>query len=130
MDIKYYPDKQTIVDVQQVDDPLLMCVSHDGNTILLASADDVGEHIIMIRKFEYAESDLDKFYRVVINQEGADWTFVCPSNYKGIDNKDARILAFYSDGVLAIGKAIKEIGYDCPIEIPKRYRRHFTMLGE
>jgi len=128
--IKCYPEKQSIENAKQIDDPLFMCVSHDGNTVLLAPADVVGCHITMLSKFGYKEPDIDKFYRVVINKGGADWTFICLEDYKGITNAGARIKTFYEDGNIMIANAIKAIGYDCPIEIPKRYRRHLNAMSE
>lgn len=128
MQIKYYPDETTVKAAMQVDDPLLMLVSIDGEEILLSNIDDAVEHLILLRKLNYEDTDIDKFFRVVVNQDGADWTFVCPTNYKNIENKDRRIESFYKDGIDIIAKAVKAIGYEVNIEIPKRYRRHFNML--
>ncbi len=128
MIIKYYPDKIQVNEAMQVNDPLLMLVSYDGNEVLLANIDDAFEHSILLKKLNYPESDIDKFFRAVVNQEGADWTFVCPGDYKNIANKDKRLEVFYRDGIVKIAEAIKAIGYDAPIDIPKRYRRHFNML--
>jgi len=128
MIIKYYPEKNNVNEAMQVNDPLLMLVSYDGNEILLANIDDAFEHHILLKKLNYKETEIDKFYRVVLNQEGADWTFVCPKDYKGISNQEKRIETFYNDGVTQISKAIKTIGYKADIQIPQRYRRHFNML--
>jgi hypothetical protein len=96
----------------------------------LSNIDDAGEHIILIRLTNHRESDLDHFFRVVVNNDGADWTFVCPTKYKNIENKDNRIKEFYNDGIDAISKALKAINYDVEITIPARYRRHFNMLSD
>ena len=130
MQIKYYPNEQTVNEAKQINDPLLMLISYDCKEILLANIDDSVEHHILLKQLGYSEMDIDKYYRVVINQEGADWTFVCPSNYKGITDKNRRIEKFYNDGMKAIEEAIKQIGYNCSIGIPQRYRRHFNMLSE
>lgn len=130
MQIKYYPDKQTVENAMQVNDPLLMLVKHDKSEIIIANIDDVFEHIILLRLMEYPESDIDKYFRVVINHEGADWTFVCPSAYNTIIDKQKRIEQYYNEGITTITEAIISIGYDCEINIPKRYRRHFNMIGE
>lgn len=130
MEIKYYPDQKTVESAIQVDDPLLILVSHDSETIILSNIDDAGEHLILLRLMNYRETELDNFFRIVMNQEGADWTFVCPSKYKNIQNKDVRLKQFYNDGITAIAKAIHVIGYECEINIPPRYRRHFNMLGD
>ncbi|MBI4778392.1 hypothetical protein HY792_05690 [Candidatus Desantisbacteria bacterium] len=92
--------------------------------------DDVVEHNIMLRKMDKSELDIDKYYRVVANGCGADWTFVCPSNYQGITDKIQRISRFYSDGYEAIRVALETLGYSVPIEIPKRYHRHLDMLKD
>ena len=75
------------------------------------------------------ENDLDKYFRIIFDNEGADWTFVCPPDYKGITDKEKRIKQFFNDGVDVISEFLKEIGYDVPIEIPKRYRRHIDYLS-
>jgi hypothetical protein len=128
MIIKYYPDEAHVNEAIRVDDPLLMLVSYDGEEILLANIDDAFEHVILLKKLDYKETDIDKYFRIVLNREGADWTFVCPSNYRGIGDKKKRIETFYSDGIDQISKAIQAIGYDVQIQIPQRYRRHFNML--
>lgn len=107
----------------QIDDPLLMLVSYDGSEMLLSNIDDSFEHIILLRQLNYRDSDIDKFFRVIVNQQGADWTFVCPSNYKSIEDKSIRIQEFFNDGIDQISKALKEIKYEnAQINIPSRYR--------
>lgn len=130
MVIKYYPDETHVTEAMQVNDPLLMMVSYDGQEILLANIDDAVEHHILLKMLGYKETEIDRFFRVVLNQEGADWTFVCPSNYKGISNKEKRIEVFYNEGISQISKAIQTIGYKVDIQIPLRYRRHLNMLKE
>lgn len=127
--IKYYPDRQAVDKAMQEDDPLLILVTYDSKEILISNIDDSFEHIILLKNLGYQERDLDKFFRVIVNREGADWTFVCPSNYKNIVNKEKRIETFYKDGIIAIAKAIQAIGYDAEINIPPRYRRHFNLLS-
>lgn len=130
MEVKYYPNKETVEKAMQADDPLLMLIDYEQKQILLSNIDDSFEHIILLRQLNYRETDIDKFFRVVVNQEGADWTFVCPSDYKRIEDKNRRIETFYSDGIKIITNALKVIGYEnVPINIPNRYRRHFNMLN-
>jgi len=130
MEFKYYPDKLTVQKAMDNDDPLLMMVKFDSSEILLSNIDDAMEHIILLRKLNYNETSIDIFFRVVINKQGADWTFVCPSNYKGIKDRNRRIEIFNNDGIDEISKAIKLIGYMSSINIPDRYRRHFNILSE
>lgn len=127
---KYYPDETHVIGAMRVNDPLLMMVSYDGQEILLANIDDAVEHHILLKMLGYRETEIDRFFRVVINHEGADWTFVCPSTYKGISNKEKRIETFYNDGIVQISKAIQTIGYKAEIQIPQRYRRHLNELKE
>jgi len=128
MRIQFYPDQKKVFEAMQENDPLLMLISYDKSRILVANIDDSFEHHVLLRQLGYSEMDIDKYYRIVINQEGADWTFVCPTEYKGISDKNKRIETFYNDGIEAITEAMHTIGYECEVNIPQRYRRHFDML--
>ncbi len=130
MNIEYFPDKRSVEEAMQVDDPLLMLVCYDRSKTIISNIDDAFEHIILLRKMNYPENDIDKYFRVVVNHDGADWTFVCPTDYKNIYDKDKRLKEFYNDGITAITEALRIIGYPSEINIPKRYGRHFNMLGE
>lgn len=85
---------------------------------------------MLLAKVELSQGDIDKYFRVVLDDEGADWTFVCPPDYKGISDKVRRISEFYKDGFAAISKAMLGIGYLVGINIPRRYRRHLDVLNE
>ncbi|MEW6556002.1 MAG: hypothetical protein AB1349_01455 [Elusimicrobiota bacterium] len=122
MEIVFYPDENKVRETIKENDPVFVLVSFDKNEVLVAPADDVVEHTIMLRKLGRSELDIDKYYRVVVNGTGADWTFVCPSDYKGISDKTRRIEQFYNDGIGAIDLALKKIGYNVEIGIPTRYR--------
>jgi len=76
------------------------------------------------------EIDLDKFYRVVLNRSGADWTFVCPEQYKGITDRVRRIKLFYEEGFDIIQRSLKLLGYDVPLTIPDRCHHHFKEVSE
>ena len=128
--IEYFPDQSRVEAATRDDDPLLMLVSFAGDKILLSHIDDSFEHVILLKNLGYSELEIDKYFRIVLNREGADWTFVCPPNYKNIANRDKRIEQFYNDGVIAITAALNAIGYNVDLDIPKRYRRHFDRLGE
>ena len=65
----------------------------------------------------------------MFDDTAADWTFVCPSNYRGIPDKQRRIAEFYKDGFWCISQALAEIGYFVELRIPKRYRRHFDSMS-
>lgn len=84
--------------------------------------------IIPLRKAVSSDADTDKYFRLVVDHEGADWTFVCPPTYSSVTRKEKQTEGFFKDGTDIIPKALKHLGYDVPIEIPKRYRRHFDMM--
>ena len=128
MNKTYYPNFEAVQQAITHDDPLLLLVSHAGNNIILSSIDDAGEHVILLRLVGHNEMELDNYFRLVVNKDGADWTFVCPNSYKNIEDKSRRIQQFYRDGFSVIPKALNELGYMCGINIPKRYRRHVDML--
>lgn len=124
----YYPDENTVKEAMQADDPLLLLVSHDGSRLIVSPIDEAGEHIILLRLAGFRDTDLDKYFRLVVNKDGADWTFVCPLNYQDIKDKSRRIQQFYKDGFAVIPTALHELGYLVGIDIPRRYRRHIDMM--
>ena len=128
MEKVYYPNQDTVQQAINQDDPLLLLVSHDGSDIILSNIDDAGEHVILLRLTGRNELELDNYFRLVVNKDGADWTFVCPSAYKNIEDKSRRIRQFYKDGFAVIPQALNEIGYMCGINIPKRYQRHIEII--
>jgi hypothetical protein len=130
MDKKYYPDKTAVDAAAQANDPLLVLISFSGDAMLVSNIDDAMEHSVLLKKLGFRETDIDKYFRLVVNKSGADWTFASPSDYKGIKDRNRRIEAFYNDGIVIISSALKEIGYAVPINIPDRYRRHFDVLSE
>lgn len=128
MNITYYPDINTVKQAISIDDPLLVLVSYDGEDVITACIDDCGRHHILLRQTGHKDVELDNYYRIVLNKSGADWTFVCPNNYRNITDKQRRIAEFYKDGFAIIPGALTALGYMVGINIPTRYRRHFDML--
>lgn len=129
MEFIYYPNKENFQTVADNDEPLLVLVSFDGNRIIASHIDEAVEHHILLRKVGFKDTDIDKYFRLVVNRDGADWTFVCPESYSRVIRKDKKIEEFFKDGMKIIPAALKQIGYDVPIEIPKRYRRHFDLMN-
>ena len=125
-----YPDEATLDAYLAKKEPLLIAVSFDGETVLISRLDDSFEHHILLRHFGIKQTDIDKYFRIVVDEDTADWTFVCPPDYKGITDRKRRITAFYNDGITAISRVLADIGYYSDIRIPKRYRRHFEALGD
>lgn len=130
MNIIKYPSEEAVRDAMAADEPLLVLISFDGNTAIMSQIDEAMEHHILLMKAGFKDTDIDKFFRIVLDKSGADWTFVCPPNYKGIQFKDKRIEAFYKDGFAVISDFLHSIGYLVGIDIPKRYRRHLDVLSE
>lgn len=125
MQIIKYPDGQHILDAVKSDEPLLVLISFDGKKVILSQIDDAVEHHILLEKTGHDSKDIDKYFRLVLDGEGADWTFVCPPDYKNIPDKTRRIKQFYKDGFYIISDVLQELGFIVGINIPKRYRRHF-----
>ena len=130
MNIIYYPDKENVTAAMEQDEPLLVLISFDGEQVITSQIDEAVEHHILLRKVDLPDTDIDKYFRLVLDRSGADWTFVCPPDYSKVTRKDKRIEQFFKDGMTIIPKALKSLGYDVPVEIPKRYRRHFDMMGD
>lgn len=129
MNIIKYPNEQDFDDAVNADEPLLALISYDGETIIAGQIDEAVEHHILLRKVSIPDTDIDKYFRVVVDHSGADWTFVCPESYSSITRKDKRIESFFKDGMRIIPQALEAIGYDVPVTIPKRYRRHFDIMN-
>lgn len=130
MELIKYPNEKTVDDAMSNDEPMLAVISFDGKMAVLSQIDETVEHHILLMKAVFRDTDIDKFFRIVFDREGADWTFVCPPDYSNITFKERRIRKFYNDGVRVITEFLKEIGYNTEIEIPKRYRRHLDMLSD
>lgn len=130
MNIIKYPSEEAVHAAMAKDEPMLAAISFDGTTAVMSEIDEAVEHHILLMKAGFSDTDIDKFFRIVFDRDGADWTFICPPNYKGIPFKDKRIERFYKDGFSVISEFLHEIGYLVGIDIPKRYRRHLDMLGD
>ena len=130
MNIIYYPDKDNVTDAISRDEPLLVLVSFDGERLIVSQIDEAVEHHILLRKAGFSDTDIDKYFPIVLGKSGADWRFVCPPDYSSVTRKGKRIEEFFKDGMRIIPKALQQLGYDVPVEIPKRYRRHFDMMGD
>lgn len=129
MEIVYYPNENDFSEAVKADEPLLVLVSFDGNQIIASQIDDAVEHHILLKKAGFPDTDIDKYFRLVVEKSGADWTFVCPESYSSVTREDKKIEEFFKDGMRIIPTALKRIGYDVSIEIPKRYRRHFDLMN-
>ena len=129
MTIIKYPSEEAVNQAIQKDEPLLVLISYNEERVIMSSVDDAPEHHILLKLAGLSELDIDQYFRIVLDKSGADWTFVCPPDYKGITNKQYRLSQFYKDGFTAISHALSELGYLVVINIPTRYQRYFDMLG-
>ncbi len=130
MNIIKFPSAESVNKAVSADEPLLAVISFDGKNAVLSQIDEAVEHHILLMKSGFKETDIDKFFRIVLDKSGADWTFVCPPDYKNIPYKDKRIEAFYKDGFAVISDFLHSVGYLVGINIPKRYRRHFDIMSD
>jgi len=129
MNIIKYPSEEDVNKAIADDEPMLAVISFDGKTAVVSQIDEAMEHHILLMKAGYKDTDIDNFFRIVLDKSGADWTFICPPDYKNIPFKDKRIEAFYKDGFAVISDFLHSIGYLVGIDIPKRYRRHFDAMN-
>lgn len=128
MEITLINENETVENAIRNDEPLMAVISFDGSKAYVSHLDDGVEHHILLRKVGYQGTEIDEFFRIIFDRDGADWTFICPATYKGIPYKSRRIKAFYRDGIGAISEFLAEMGYFCDIKIPKRYKRHFDIM--
>lgn len=129
------PSDEAVNKAMAADEPLLILISFDGKTAIMSQVDEAVEHHILLMDVGYKDTDIYKFFRIVLDRSGADWTFVCPSDYKNIQSNDKRIddkriETFYKDGFSVIPDFLYSIGYFVGINIPKRYSRHLNTLGD
>ncbi len=131
MTYKKYPDEQTVNGYINKKEPLIIAIPFDeSKPVLMSLLDDSFEHHILLAHFGEKQTDIDKYYRIVVDNETAEWTFVCPTDYCGIKDRQKRITRFYNDGFAAISCVLSDIGYFSDIKIPRRYRRHFDAMGD
>ena len=124
-----YPSDEAVNKAIAEDEPLLALISFDGKTAIISQIDEAMEHHILLMKAGYKDTDIAKFFRIDLDKSGADWTFVCPPDYKRIQFNDKRIEAFYKDGFAVISEFLHSIGYLVGISIPKRYSRHLNTFN-
>jgi len=131
MNIIYFPDENSVKTAMEKDEPLIMLIATDESESIVSELDEGFEHYILLRRAGRSDNDLDKYFRIILDHESAEWTFVCPSDYCGITRKEKRIERFFKDGMAVIPKALELIGYSgANITIPRRYRRHFDIMNE
>jgi len=126
----YYRNEEYVNKAIEENEPLLVLISFDGSEMIIGELSESVEHNILLKKVGKSELDIDKYFRIVVDGNGADWTFVCPPNYKSIADKTHRIANFYKDGFSIISSGLLELGLCVGINIPIRYARHVKYLKE
>jgi len=129
MNIIKYPSETDVNNAVNRKEPLLILISFDGERVIMSHIDEAVEHHILLLKAGFSDKDIDKYFRLVLDSDGADWTFVCPPDYKSISDKTRRIRQFYKDGFAVISDVLQELGFIVGINIPRRYRRHFDYMN-
>ncbi len=129
MEYVYYPSKEEVEKYYGTDETMLLLVSFDSEKAVVAPAMETFEHHTLLAQVGIRETEIDRYFRIVFDNAAADWTFVCPSDYRGITDKQKRIAEFYKDGFRCISQALAGIGYFVELRIPKRYRRHFDIMS-
>lgn len=130
MEIIKYNDYASVDEAVKKNEPLMAVIAFDGSKAYVSHLDDCVEHHILLMKNGYKGTEIDQFFRIIFDKDGADWTFICPPDYKNIPYKDKRIRQFYKDGISAISEFLSDFGYLCDIQIPKRYKRHLDAMME
>ena len=130
MQINRYAEHIDLAATLSAGEPMLAVISFDGTQAHMGHVDECLEHHVLLAKLGLSSLDIDKYFRIVFDSSGADWTFICPPDYKGIADRTRRIAAFYRDGFTAISEFMAELGLLVDIRIPTRYRRHIDALRD
>ena len=130
MNVIKYPSEADVNNAVSNKEPLIVLISFDGKTVIMSHIDEAIDYHILLMKAGFSDKDIDRHFRLVLDDEGADWTFVCPPDYKGISDKTRRINQFYKDGFAIISDVLQELGLMVGINIPRRYRRHFDIMND
>jgi len=103
MIINKFKDQIDIDLAMQKGEPMLAVISFDGKNAYSGHIDECVEHNILLNKVGLSEIDIDKYFRIIFSDDGADWTFICPPDYKNISDRTHRIAAFYKDCFCQLG---------------------------
>lgn len=111
MNMIYVPDKETVTARFGTSEMFILAITYDEETAAIAPIDEAPEHYILLNKAGIGEINLDRCFRVVFDDKAAEWTFVCPSDYAHIADKQKRIAQFYKDGFRTISHVLSDLGY-------------------
>ena len=102
--------------------------NYEADYIRVGLIDEYPEHHILMQDVGLHFSDIDKYFRIILDKNSASWACVCPKDYKNIRDEIRRTETYFSDGIQAIGKVLSTIGYPTSINIPDRYMRVINSL--
>ena len=126
--IKYYGSDETKTEfINHDSEPLMAVIAHDRSHAVVSLLDEGCEHHLLLAK-ALDKYNIDEYFRILFDNEGAYLTFLLSNNYNIITNKEKSITVFFNVGFVSITEFLKQIGYDVPINVPRRYRRHMDYL--
>jgi hypothetical protein len=126
--IHKYAEHEDLDAAMRKGEPMLAVISFDGTQAYMGHIDECIEHHVLLTKVGLSSTDIDKYFRIIFDNDSVDWTFICPPDYKSVTDQTRRITAFYKDGFAVISAFMVELGLLADIRIPKRYRRHIDAL--
>ena len=129
MNMIYVPDKETVTAHFGTSEMFILAITYDEETAAIAPIDEAPEHYILLNKAGIGEINLDRCFRVVFDDKAAEWTFVCPSDYAHIADKQKRIAQFYKDGCCTISHVLSDLGYMIDLTI-RRNRVEKTLKSK
>ena len=74
MNIIKYNDRENVEEAIAKDEPLLAVISFDGKIAVVAHVDEAVEHHILLNKAGLGDTNIDKYFRIIFDKEGCDWT--------------------------------------------------------
>lgn len=116
--------------IKSKSETLIMIIPFEDNkqNVHIGLVDEFPEHHILIQEAGLHFSNIDTFFRIILDKESATWTCVCPKDYKGIRDKIKMSERYYKDGMSIISNVIAHLGYQKTIKIPDRYLRAIDAL--
>ncbi len=113
-----YLDSQRVNKAIENNEQLKALISYDGSKAYVWCTSDGANGRELLRMFGYSEEDVLKYFQIAFDKDSAEWTSVCPSHYRGINDNLKRIKAFYRDGMNVISEFLSQMNYFCDIKIP------------
>ena len=115
MNIIKYPSDGAFDEAMKADSRFLGAVSLDGSTAYVAAAETIGDHVALLEAV--GEEIPSGFFRLSFDSITAEWTFSCPKSYKGIEQTNDRMGAYYRDGLRIIPEFLVMLGYFSKLRI-------------